>query len=480
VSEQRRCLCIIARDRLRGSDFVAALEASLGPDDHLEVIVDRRSGEISEGWDRAEDRRRRPQVDQALRANGFAVVQAPAPGEERSMRDDWSIRDDDGFRDERGSREERAQRNARPARGDRSPLSMLIPSSASRLEPSAEDYAEPYADDDDDAERLESIRSFRRARSRSLLPWLVAGLAVVAVTVFFLSPWGQSLSQSLAQRNAPATPTSSQPPAPTPDASSGSRSADVAEKSHAPEKSGAADKSTSSEKPGAPDRTAASERGAPEKGGASDKAGAPERAGVPEKPGAAQKPPSSAPANEGASVERSTRGSGSSVASEPQPLPSRDAATSAAPRGARAPSAENSAPPRAAAEDTARGRARSSETSRPTVSEPPPRQVAALPAEPGSRLVSPRFAGLPRVELSREPGTGNGTYAVRIVDPAGKPLGDAEVLLLARMPDGTVENVRMDFSPDHGTYRGSLRSTPLDMRIRVITGDKRVEIPLGP
>jgi hypothetical protein len=99
-----------------------------------------------------------------------------------------------------------------------------------------------------------------------------------------------------------------------------------------------------------------------------------------------------------------------------------------------------------------------------------------------SRAVSPRFAGLPRVELSREPGTPGGAYAVRILDPAGKPLGDAEVLLLARMPDGTVENVRMDFSPDQGTYRGALtaRSAPVDLRVRVITGDKRLEIPLGP
>jgi hypothetical protein len=51
------------------------------------------------------------------------------------------------------------------------------------------------------------------------------------------------------------------------------------------------------------------------------------------------------------------------------------------------------------------------------------------------------------------------------------------------MPDGTVENVRMDFYPDHGTYRGTLpptRSSPVDLRVRVITGDKRVEIPLGP
>ena len=119
------------------------------------------------------------------------------------------------------------------------------------------------------------------------------------------------------------------------------------------------------------------------------------------------------------------------------------------------------------------------------MSTPVPRQAAVAPpppSEPVSRSVSPRFAGLPRVELSREAGSSGGTYSARIVDPAGRPLPDAEVLLLARMPDGTVENVRMDFYPDRGTYRGSLptASSPVDIRVRVITGDKRVEIPLGP
>ena len=117
------------------------------------------------------------------------------------------------------------------------------------------------------------------------------------------------------------------------------------------------------------------------------------------------------------------------------------------------------------------------------MSTPVPRQAAvAPPSEPVSRSVSPRFAGLPRVELSHEAGSSGGTYSARIVDPAGKPLPDAEVLLLARMPDGTVENVRMDFYPDRGTYRGALptASSPVDLRVRVITGDKRVEIPLGP
>jgi hypothetical protein len=85
--------------------------------------------------------------------------------------------------------------------------------------------------------------------------------------------------------------------------------------------------------------------------------------------------------------------------------------------------------------------------------------------------------------VSREPGSPTGIYSARIVDPAGRPLGDADVLLLARMSDGTVENVRMEFSPDRGTFRGALpptRSSLVDLRVRVITGDKRIEIPVGP
>ena len=87
------------------------------------------------------------------------------------------------------------------------------------------------------------------------------------------------------------------------------------------------------------------------------------------------------------------------------------------------------------------------------------------------------------MELIREGSASGGAYSVRIADPSGKPLSDAEVLLIARMADGTLENVRMGFVPEQGTYRGMLppvRSAPVDLRIRVITGDKRVEIPVGP
>ena len=411
MADQPKCLCIVSRDRLRGGDFIAALGASLRPDDQLEIIVDRRSGEASDKWDWPEDRRQRPQVDQALKVNGFAVVPAPSPKGEGMMP---------------------SPRGERIMRGERTPLSLLLPSApSSRLEPEYDENVE--AVDDDDQERLEAIRSFKRERARGLAPWLVAALAVVAVAAFVLSPAGQAFKQGPVYRASPGVPGPASQPAAQP----------------------------------------------------------PETSPAPRVPAVAQAPPR-APASEAPPVERSTREPNSSAAIEPSPppsrdtaIPSRDAAMSAAPRDTRALSVESSAPSRAATGTTARERARSTEAPRPSVSEPAPRQTAAVPApaEPVPRLVSPRFAGLPRIELSREPGMPSGTYAVRIVDPAGKPLGDAEVLLLARMPDGTVENVRMDFFPDHGTYRGTLpptRSSPLDLRVRVITGDKRVEIPLGP
>jgi len=59
----------------------------------------------------------------------------------------------------------------------------------------------------------------------------------------------------------------------------------------------------------------------------------------------------------------------------------------------------------------------------------------------------------------------------------------ADVLLVARMADGTVENVAMGALPEPGTYRGTVptgRSTPVDLRVRVNTGDKFVEVPVRP
>jgi hypothetical protein len=54
-------------------------------------------------------------------------------------------------------------------------------------------------------------------------------------------------------------------------------------------------------------------------------------------------------------------------------------------------------------------------------------------------------------------------------------------LLVAQMADGTVEKSPMGALPERGTYRATVptsRSTPVDLRIRVSTGEKFVEVPV--
>jgi hypothetical protein len=444
VADQPTCLCIISGERLRGGDFVAALRASLRPHDQLEIIVDRRCGEPLGEWERQEERRQRPQVDAALRANGFAVIPAPGSGSREgagSSEGAGSREVSSFFREASSFREPSSFREASGVREDRNRLSLLVPSGPEQH----------VTFDDEDEERLEAIREFKRERSSSLVPWLVGALVVVATAAFLLSPTGQNVRNNVAQKISPEAPSPSNQPTPQPSDTSAATQAPVA-----------------AEKPAA---------------------SAPARA-----PGA-ETPPS----------DRSARGPASPAPAATEPVPPRD--TGATPRdssvtlprdpgdttprdsgvattreGAQPPDGAGS--PRSTTGAGTRGRARSSEPVRPGPSAPSPREAAVVPQpEPVMRASSPRFAGLPRVELVREGSASGGAYAVKIVDPAGKPLSDAEVLLIARMADGTLENVRMGFVPEQGTYRGALppvRSTPIDLRVRVITGDKRVEVPIGP
>jgi len=119
---------------------------------------------------------------------------------------------------------------------------------------------------------------------------------------------------------------------------------------------------------------------------------------------------------------------------------------------------------------------------------PAPGPVATVPPPAAARrdVVSPRFAGPPRVELVRDPAAASEgwgeAYAARISDAAGQPLAGAEVSLVFSMTDGTVLDIPLDHGPEPGTYRGTGppgRSALVDLRIRVLTSDKRVEIPLG-
>jgi hypothetical protein len=119
----------------------------------------------------------------------------------------------------------------------------------------------------------------------------------------------------------------------------------------------------------------------------------------------------------------------------------------------------------------------------------PPSIAAAGVSTPGpiTREMSPALPGVPRVELSRASARapeGQGeTYTVRVSDLSGRPLANADILLLARMADGTAASIPLSAGAEPGTYQGTMpsgRSTLVDLRVRVTTSDKRVEIPFAP
>ena len=126
----------------------------------------------------------------------------------------------------------------------------------------------------------------------------------------------------------------------------------------------------------------------------------------------------------------------------------------------------------------------------------PPRQIANATTSPiiantrppdavATRITSPRFSGVPHVEVvgTTAAAWGHGeTYAVRISDPAGRPLAGAEVMLRANMADGTVQSILLHSGPEPGTYQATVPggSAPIDVRVSITMSDKRVEIPLSP
>src|SRR5262249_14485484 len=76
MADQPVRLCIVSRDRLHGADFIAALRESVRPENHLQIIIDRRHIGLSAEADLEDDRRRQHQVHSALEANGFAIIPA--------------------------------------------------------------------------------------------------------------------------------------------------------------------------------------------------------------------------------------------------------------------------------------------------------------------------------------------------------------------------------------------------------------------
>ena len=157
--------------------------------------------------------------------------------------------------------------------------------------------------------------------------------------------------------------------------------------------------------------------------------------------------------------------------------------------GASTPANETSAPPKAGTDQgTSGGRPKVSATVRPSPSAPAPSDhVASAPSPEAAtpKAMPPQLVGSHRAELVRGPvsrGWGN-SYEVRLLDPAGKPMASAEVRLVARMADGTVQNIPMGILPEPGIYRATVptgQSSPVGLRVRVRTGDTHVEVPVKP
>ncbi len=117
---------------------------------------------------------------------------------------------------------------------------------------------------------------------------------------------------------------------------------------------------------------------------------------------------------------------------------------------------------------------------------PGPSAVAPPPKGMAFKTTSPQVAW-PQVDVvrNRTPTSegGDEAYGVRLADTAGRPLAGAEVSLLIRMADGTLLDVPLGSGPELGTYHvtiPALQPAPVDLRIRVVTSDRRVEIPLRP
>jgi hypothetical protein len=89
----------------------------------------------------------------------------------------------------------------------------------------------------------------------------------------------------------------------------------------------------------------------------------------------------------------------------------------------------------------------------------------------------------PRAELARKPrsvGWGD-SYAVRLLTSSGQPLIVSQIVLIAHMADGTVENIPMGALPERGIYRATVptrRSAPINLQVRVGYAEQWFEIPV--
>jgi len=418
VAVEPTYLCIVSRDPLPGGHFVTGLQASLGPEAYLEIIIDRRHGGSSGEADLKEDRRRQPQVDLALAADGFAIVPEPV---------------------------------------------SLLPAEVPTERLSAVD--------DEDEERLESIHDFRRQRSGTLIPRLLGALSGVTLGVLVLLVAGQVTGQSFLSQlfTDPLLGGPDQPPRQTNESSALAQFSAVTEEPVVAETRPARTETPPPARPNGESPSAGGTASARWVSPRDDDRLTPrprETSGPSEVTGTASREPSI-------------------TSRETSPSPGE---TSASTRGASVPAKETGAPPQAGTgQGASGGRPKLGATARQSPSAPPrSNQVASAqrPVAATPKAAPPQVVGH-RAELVGEPvsrGWGN-SYAVRLLDPEGRPMVVSDIVLVARMEDGTVEKIAMGALSEPGTYRGTVptdRSSPVDLRVRVTTGDESVEVPVRP
>jgi len=116
-----------------------------------------------------------------------------------------------------------------------------------------------------------------------------------------------------------------------------------------------------------------------------------------------------------------------------------------------------------------------------------PTPGASRSPQTGALKGSSLLVSMPQVDVTRAPAPtshgGGDAYAVRLADSGGRPLAGAEVLLLIRTADGTLLDLALGAGAKPGTYSiivPPLRSALVDLRLRVLTTNTRVDIPLMP
>jgi hypothetical protein len=457
MADQPRRLCIVASDWLRSGELIAALRESLSPQEPLEIIMDRRRGgsRMESGL---EDRRRQPLVDLALATNGFALVPASVDSKE-----------------------------------DRTPVSLLLP----------EVPIEPlFPPDDEDLARLESIRSFQRRRSRRLssklgvafrkglqmiqniaeprqvLPILTklrAVLVAVALATCVAFHKGLQMIQNIVEPRQ-VLPILTKLLVVLVGVTLATRDAfrkglqmihNIVARQELP----------------IPAKLLAVLVGvtlATFALAAGQNLGKSLMGRISQGSPAAAPPAAQLPS---AGQLAAQTGDASPLAQVPA-VREKPAVVVTQPARAEIPAPiRPNSPPRAATAQDGSGQSRRSAASRPSPSAPP-ESKPVRPSLEASKATPPRSASSPRVELAREPvslGWGQ-SYAVRLLNPAGQLMAGAEVWLVARMADGTVEKIPMGALPEPGIYRATVpgRSSPVDLRVRVRRGDKRVEVPVKP